>query len=803
MTAASTAKQQAATNAHRLACLNALERKVLWLASWMIHNANHIRPSRDGLKVGGHQASCASLTTLMTALYFDVLRPEDRVAVKPHASPVFHAIQYLFGRQTRAKLEAFRAFGGAQSYPSRTKDTDDVDISTGSVGLGVALTSFASLVQDYVRLKGWLGDDIAPGRMVALVGDGELDEGNIFEALFEGWKQDVRNVWWVIDYNRQSLDAVVTDRLFGRIDEIFRNMGWRVVTLKYGTRLQAAFKRPGGKALRQWIDDCPNSLYSALVFQGGAAWRKHLTADLGGVRGMAALLDEHDDDALHALMTNLAGQDMVSVLEAFHAVDDDLPTCFIAYTIKGFGLPFAGHKDNHAGLMNPDQMAEFKRQNEIADGAEWDRLAALDRPADELEAFIAQVPFAAREQRSAAAPRIALPADFPMPSAATMSTQEGFGRILADLGRGESELADRIVTTSPDVTVSTNLGGWVNRRGIFNRTPRDDVFREEKVVSAQRWAMSPKGQHIELGIAENNLFLLLGALGLSHSLFGARLLPIGTLYDPFIQRGLDALNYACYQDARFIVVATPSGVTLAPEGGAHQSIGTPLIGMAQDGLAAFEPAFVDELSVILAWAFDYLQRDGSGATDTAWLRDREGGSVYLRLSTRPLDQPDRAPSEAFKRGIIDGGYWLVPPGPGAELAIAFSGAVAPEAIEAHRQIVEDVPDAGLLAVTSADRLNAGWHAAERARQAGTGDARGEVEALLAPLAPSAALVTVLDGHPAGLGWLGAVRGHRVHPLGVEHFGQSGDLPDLYRHYRLDVDAILDAAAAACLGGRGG
>ncbi len=311
--------------------------------------------------------------------------------------------------------------------------------------------------------------------------------------------------------------------------------------------------------------------------------------------------------------------------------------------------------------------------------------------------------------------------------------------------------------------------------------------------------MGQEGQHIELGIAENNLFLMLAALGLSSELFGVRLLPIGTLYDPFIQRGLDALNYACYQDARFILVGTPSGVTLAPEGGAHQSIGTPLIGMAQDGLAAFEPAFVDELSVIMAWAVDYLQRDGSGESDTAWLRDREGGSVYLRLSTRPVEQPERALSDALRRDVIDGGYWLVPPAPGAELAIAYSGAVATEAIEAHRQILEDVPGAGLLAVTSADRLNAGWHAAERARQAGTKDARAEVEALLAPLSPNAALVTVLDGHPAGLGWLGAVRGHRVHPLGVELFGQSGDLPDLYRHYRLDVDAILDAAAAACLG----
>src|SRR5260221_12192144 len=219
--------------AERLRCLTAFQRKVLWLSTWMIHNANHLRPSRDGLKVGGHQASSASIVTLMTALYFDVLRPQDRVAVKPHASPVFHAIQYLLGRQSLDKLKAFRALGGAQSYPSRTKDGEDVDFSTGSVGLGVAVTSFAALVQDYVRLKGLTPETLPAGRMVAIVGDAELDEGNVFEAMLEGWKHDVRNLWWVIDYNRQSLDALVSDRLFCRIDALFNTMGWRVLTLKY------------------------------------------------------------------------------------------------------------------------------------------------------------------------------------------------------------------------------------------------------------------------------------------------------------------------------------------------------------------------------------------------------------------------------------------------------------------------------------------------------------------------------------------------------------------------------------------
>jgi len=764
--------------ADRLRLLQELERKVLWLSSWTIHHANHLRPSRDGLKVGGHQASSASCVTLLTALYLDVLRAADRVAVKPHASPVYHALAYLLGRQTLDKLQNFRALGGAQSYPSRTKDGSDVDFSTGSVGLGVAMTSFAALVQDYVRLKGMLPEMQPGGRMVAVVGDAELDEGNVFEAMLEGWKHDVRNLWWVIDYNRQSLDAVVSDRLFNRIDSLFNAMGWRVVTLKYGKKLEAVFAGPDGAALRDWIDACPNSLYSALVFKGGEGWRKHLEGDLGHLAGIRAFLAAHDDASLNRVMTNLAGHDMETVLDAFHAVEDDLPTCFIAYTIKGFGLPFAGHKDNHAGLMNEAQMAGFQRAMGVPEGREWDRFAGLELPAATLESFLAEVPFAAWRDRRIAAAAVPVPDALPLPQAPRMSTQEGFGRILNDLAGGDSELAARIVTCSPDVTVSTNLGGWVNRRGVFDRREHADVFRDEKVISAQRWQMSPRGQHIELGIAEHNLFLLLAALGLSAPLFGTRLLPIGTLYDPFINRGLDALNYACYQDARFMVVATPSGITLAPEGGAHQSIGTPLIGMAQSGLSSFEPAFVDELAVLLRWGFAHLQA-------------ADGGSVYLRLSTRPVEQPRRA-VEALAGDIVAGGYWLVPPAPEAELAIAYTGAVAPEAIAAHAALIEDIPGAGLLAVTSADLLHAGWLEGKR---------RGEgshVGRLLMPLAADAALVTVIDGHPATLSWLGAVARHRVHPLGVEHFGQSGDIPDLYRVYGLDADAILDAAARACL-----
>jgi len=771
----------------RLDLLSALARKVLWLSSWTIHHANHIRPNSDGLKVGGHQASSASLATIMSALYFGVLRPEDRVAVKPHASPVFHAIQYLFGRQSRDKLENFRGYKGAQSYPSRTKDTDDVDFSTGSVGLGVAQTLFASLVQDYVRAHGWMKDR-REGRMIALVGDAELDEGNIFEALLEGWKHGLRNTWWVVDYNRQSLDAVVREGLREKFQTMFRNFGWDVVIVKYGNLMRQAFAEEGGEALRRWIDNCPNALYAALCFQGGAAFRKHLTDEIGDQGAVSQLIGRRSDDELLALMSNLGGHDMASMIEAFEAIDHDRPVCFIAYTIKGIGLPFQGHKDNHAGLMTVAQMEKFRASQNIRPGHEWDQFEGLSqRPAD-LAAFLARVPFN-RGGRRLSAPLIEVPRQLAFTASPQMSTQQGFGLVLNEIARGSTELASRIVTASPDVTVSTNLGAWVNRRGLFARAEKADLFRSEKIPTTFHWDFSPKGQHIELGIAEMNLFTLLSALGLSHTINGERLLPVGTLYDPFIERALDALNYACYQDARFMVAATPSGITLAPEGGAHQSIATPLIGMAQDGLTSFEPAFVDELAVIMRWGFEHMQREGE-----------DGGSVYLRLSTRTIEQPQRAIGQGLQEAMTDGAYWLRWPGPNAEVVVAYTGAVAVEAIEATGFIGESRRDVGLLAITSVDRLHAGWLAARRLRR----DRRGvqhlsHIEKLLAPLARDCGIVTVIDGHPAALGWLGSVRGNRVEALGVERFGQTGTIDDLYRHNGIDANAIIDAAEALTSG----
>jgi pyruvate dehydrogenase E1 component len=767
------------TREEKIAAIETLDARLRWLSSWIVHNANHIRPKRDGLKVGGHQASCASMTAIMAALYFHALRPQDKVSVKPHAGPVLQAIHYLLGNQSLAQLQQFRALGGAQSYPSRTKDKIPVDFSTGSVGLGVAITAFSSLVQDYLIAHGSI-DETNAGRMISLMGDAELDEGNIYECLIEGYKHDIRNCWWVVDYNRQSLDSTTADRMFRRFDDIFETTGWRVITLKHGKLQRAAFARPGGKSLEDWIENCPNAEFAVLTYQGGVAWRARLHADIGGKPHVKKLLDSFDDDGLAALMTNLGGHCIESLMDAFDSADDERPTLFIAYTVKGYGLPLAGHKDNHSGMMNPAQIDQLRTTMGIEAGEEWEPFAGLGgNMAAKLKNFIGSGVLAVKPAEPVAE-YIPVPARLAVPSGDMQSTQAAFGHVLLDLAKSSEALADRIVTTAPDVTQTTNLGGFVNQRGLFRRSDVADLFREAKIPSAQKWAAHAAGQHIELGIAENNFFLLLTSLGLAAPHFGTRLIPVGTVYDPFIARGLDALNYGCYSDARFLLVGTPSGLTLGPEGGAHQSINTPLIGMGQPGLAYFEPAYADEVALFMRWAFEHLQKP-------------DGSSVYLRLSTRQVPQVERAKTD-WEADALKGGYWLRRPAAGAEAAIAFTGAIAPDVLAAYEQLLDDMPGLGVLNVTSPDVLHREWSASRAARWTDKNAQTCHAEDLLSVLAPDAGIVTVIDGSPGALSWLGGVQGMRVSPLGTDRFGQTGDLPDLYAEYRLDSVAIIDAMA---------
>ncbi len=758
--------------------LRDLERKVSWLSNYIIHYANNLRLKEDDLKVGGHQASCASVTSILVVLYFKILNKFDRIAIKPHASPVFHAIQYLLNNQSLENLKNFRKINGAQAYPSLTKDYSNVDFSTGSVGLGGAMTIFSSIVQDYLSCNDILKAD-NKSKMISVFGDAELDEGNVYEALLEGAKHEIENCWWIIDYNRQSLDGIIYEKLFDKLINLFKLMDWDVHILKYGKKLQRLKSLKGGYRILKWIDDCPNDLFSALTFQGGNAWRSTLKDDFNKNKDISNIIDPLNDTELHQLMTNLAGHDIEELNEVFSQNKNFVkPACFICYTVKGFGLPLAGHKDNHSGIMNIDQFNVYQDAMQIELGKEWDKTEGLNVPKQTFINYLSKNNFYNVGKERSLTDQYVKFTEKKISFKDYLSTQDAFGQIINDIGKDEEKITKRIVTASPDVTVSTNLGSWVNQRNIFRRNAKIDIFKKKKVTSAQKWKYSPHGQHIELGIAENNLFLLLAALGISENMFGTRLLPIGTIYDTFIGRGLDALNYATYINARFILVGTPSGVTLSHEGGAHQSIITPNIGISQPNLSYYEPSFADELNLLIFWALNNIQK-------------KKGKSVYLRLSTKKLLQPKRELTDLIKDDILKGGYWFKNNNNQIDLLIVTTGVIIGEVINCLNTLNEENLNIGLFVVTSPDELYKDWVYSKKKI-----NYKSHLEKKLQNI--NTPIITIIDGHSSALSWIGSVKGQKVIPMGVNKFGKSGDLKEVYELNEINLNSIVDRIARIIL-----
>jgi pyruvate dehydrogenase E1 component len=755
--------------------LAGVQRRVLWLATSIVHHANKVRETPSGVKVGGHQASSASMVSIMTALWFAHLQAPDRVSVKPHASPVLHAINYLLGTLDPAYLTELRAFGGLQSYPSRRKDPDPVDFSTGSVGIGATAPIWSALAHRYVA-----GHFDVPqgGRHIALLGDAELDEGAIWECLVDPMVARLGEVMWIVDLNRQSLDRVVPDIAAGRIGAMFEAAGWQTVTVKYGRRLRELFARDGGEALRARIDLMPNEEYQWMLRTPDAELRASLPGSGPGRRELERLLADLEDAELAAAVRDLGGHDLQDLLDAFARADavTDRPTVVFAYTIKAFSLPTAGHPANHSALLNTEQWRALATDLGADADDPWRRFAD-----DAPEAALCRAT-AARLRRTAgvgAAPP-AVPVALDRPHVGTASTQTAFGRFFVNLAHRAPEVAAHVVTVSPDVASSTNLGGWINRVGIWQLGDRVDWFADDP-DTLLRWRETTHGQHVELGIAEGNLVGLLSELGATWSRDGRPLLPIGTMYDPFVNRALEPWSFGMYAGGQSILVGTPSGVTLAPEGGAHHSITTPSVGLEQPGCIAWEPAFGQDLEWTLLHAMGRLGR-------------ADGTSSYFRLTTRPIDQAlaavpeDAAGREERRRQAVAGGYRLRTADGAPRVTIVAVGALVPEALVAADELAEDGIAADVLCLTSPDLVFRAW----RSRQA-LAEADEAILDVLFPPERAAPIVTVLDGHPHTLAFLGAVQGVPIACLGVDDFGQSGDVQDLYRRFGIDADTVVGAA----------
>ena len=773
--------------------LSKVQNQILWTSMQMVHHANNIRPNADGTKVGGHQASSASIATILTSLYFEFMGREDKISVKPHASPIFHAIQYLIGNLDSNYLTELRAYRGLQAYPSRTKDPDGVDFSTGSVGFGPVAPNFASIGRSYLSTHGF---NISPGgRYISIVGDAELDEGSIWESIAEPGMSQASNIVWVVDLNRQSLDRIIPGIRVGAWKNMFEANGWNVVEAKYGKLLREAFDQPKGQLLKIAIDQMSNQAYQRLLRVDSTILREWLPQYSDFPNDMSLLIDQWDDDQLNRLFHNLGGHDFSTLREAFTLSDKTPgPNVIFAYTLKGFMLPSSGDPQNHSVVLSEDQMEILRGTLGIEEGCTW---IPLNRDTPEGQLCFDVGNKLKKSETHVNLPSQRIPNDFGRTYSGNMSTQQIFGLVLTDMSRSLDGISKRIVTVSPDVASSTNLGGWINRVGVW-RLGDEEALPDESVLRALRWEESDLGQHIELGISENNLFMMLGQLGLSYEMENEMLFPIGTLYDPFIRRGLDAFVYSVYSGGKFIVVGTPSGLSLAPEGGAHQSMMTPSIGIEMPGLDAYEPCFGQEVEWIMLSALEQIRQ--------------RGRCTYLRLTSKPVDQDilslpgDDQGLEIMRKQVLNGAYCLKDHSdvkgfdPGRNVInIVASGAMVPEAINASEILLEEGIYSVVINVTGPGPLYRNYRNLVNESVIGAGQISKAVAKLFPGAIQRAPVVTVADAHPHALAWIGGALESRIFPLGVYDWGQSGSRYDLYKEYGTDADSIVAAGMAVLEG----
>lgn len=752
--------------------LESIQDRVLWLSIQLVNHANSVRTNRSDLKVGGHQTSSSSVVTILSYLYFEFLEKYDFVSIKPHASPVFHAIQYLLGNLDKKYLTTLRQLHGLQSYPSRTKDPDLVDFSGGSVGIGSIAPNFAAMAHQYMSDHSMFdSNELNNARFISLLGDAELDEGTIWEAIADPAMQGINNIIWIVDLNRQSLDRIIPNIRVKTWRQMFEANDWNVVDAKYGKKLEDVFNLPNGELMKNAIDDMPNELYQRLL-RKSEALREWLPKSVENSSDMEKLISDFDENELYDIFSNLGGHDFYSLDKAFkNAINSDKPTVIFAYTLKGWNLPSVGDPQNHSVILSDSQIDELSENLNIDKDNIWENFPDESMEKDKCN----QVQIKLKRDVSKFLLNDNIPNSFDYNYKNLMSTQQIFGLMMTENSRLDKDLRDRFVSISPDVASSTNLGGWINKMNIWQSTQSTEL-PEEDLIRALNWKSSKTGQHIELGISENNLFMALGQLGLTEELFGKTLIPIGTLYDPFVRRGLDALFFGIYSGAKFIMIGTPSGVSLSPEGGLHQSMITPSIGMEMPELDYYEPAFGKELEwIFLSGMKNVISRKSS---------------MYLRLTTSKLDQNIfnkynlEKDSSKLRRDVLNGAYLFntnITDNSTHKINLFSLGAIFNEVLIAQEELFKEGISSNLINITGPGPLY---------RDFQINGSNSHLHSILHNYHDLPSL-GIIDGHPHSISWLGSALGNTSNSIGISEFGQSGDQKDLYEYYGLDSNSIQE------------
>jgi pyruvate dehydrogenase E1 component len=562
--------------------------------------------------------------------------------------------------------------------------------------------------------------------------------------------------------------------------------------------LKRVFEDDASASFKQWFDQIPNEQYQSLFGLKPTEARERFLE--GSPHGVSDFLQRYSDDELFEILTDLGGHDISSLIEAFHECDTELnkSSVVFAYTIKGWHLPIAGDKRNHSAQVSKEQIDNLRKSVGLEESNEWNRF----EPGSVEDSLCIARGKALKRVPGDSEISAQFPSSTGTSPSGSSSSQETFGRVLNEISRNEA-IRPYLVTTAPDVATSTNLGGFINRHGIFNK----DLKREWSNNSIQKWTESPNGQHIELGISEMNLFTLLGQLGMSGDISGQSLIPIGTVYDPFVLRGLDAFIYSVYSGAKFIVAGTPSGITLAPEGGAHQSTITPSVGVELPGVVLMEPAFGQALDWMLCDAIAHVA--GAKKNTAPDLRPNEL-AFYFRLTTRSIEQQpfyeakQRIGEATLRSQVLAGAYRLVDGRTTLSridnhlapvVYLVASGAVMPEVLAAAQQLADEGVVAHVVDITSLGRVFGSWQRTlkQGIRTASTPSLPGVLRATFTEKAP---IVSIHDGSSHAMAWLGSALGVPQVAMGVDNFGQSGNIPDLYAIHDLNTESIINGALAA-------